>query len=174
MTKPDFEALALEWLVRATGHVPKGREQSLAVELQKAYEMGLAASLERIVAAPELLPEGVTVRVDTVCVCQMGYRAGRPVGLRVSPGCQIHGEKEPDTEPFFRSDAEVANYSNVAGTTLTIDGLGAAAAEIRALPNRAPHLGTGDPVPPGRCGTCRERPVEPGNALGICAACMAR
>jgi hypothetical protein len=41
MDRPDFKELALEWLVRATGHVPVGREQSLAVEFQKIYEAGV-------------------------------------------------------------------------------------------------------------------------------------
>jgi len=45
MNKPKFVQMALDWLVRATGHVPIGREQSLAVELERVHEAGVQAGM---------------------------------------------------------------------------------------------------------------------------------
>lgn len=44
----NFEDMAREWLVRAQGHSRPEHEKSLAKELQRAWELGIANAIEEV------------------------------------------------------------------------------------------------------------------------------
>lgn len=46
MKKPNFSDLAREWLVRAQGHARPEHEKSLAAEMERVWELGVANAIE--------------------------------------------------------------------------------------------------------------------------------
>ena len=58
MSRPNFVEMAREWLVRATGHARKNEEESLARELERVWELGIANSIE---ALDGIQPDGAHI-----------------------------------------------------------------------------------------------------------------
>ncbi len=89
MSEPDFEALAVDWLVRATGHVPAGREQSLAVELRNAFEMGVQAERKRAGVLPySSTPNVQSIPRDPVMCATCGENIVAPnSAIKICPEC---------------------------------------------------------------------------------------
>lgn len=52
-TRPDFATMARAWLVRARGHASPSNEESLAAELERAWELGIANAIEAVDAHPD-------------------------------------------------------------------------------------------------------------------------
>jgi hypothetical protein len=48
LTRPDFIEMARAWLVRATGHARESTEQSLAAEIERVWELGIANAIEAV------------------------------------------------------------------------------------------------------------------------------
>lgn len=80
MSKPDFIEMAREWLVRATGHARASTEQSLAAELEKLWELGIANAIEAAAPFEEVCQDCETGELVVEAIRQLTDKPADPRG----------------------------------------------------------------------------------------------